>query len=87
MVLLHVGTATVFCCCGRHDHKWFIDDKSQMRKYHSNASMLLCKSYCFTMYCSPMWFDSTVTSMRKVIYLSIMNFHMDLVYQSNIHCK
>ena len=24
------------------------------------------KSYCSTMYCSSMWFDSTVTSMRKL---------------------
>ena len=51
-----------------------------MRKYYENANMLLrkfsycspdvkCrifKSYCSTMYCSSMWFDSTVTSMRKL---------------------
>ena len=51
-----------------------------MRKYYANANMLLrkfsycspdvkcCmfKSYCSTMYCSSMWFDSTVTAMRKL---------------------
>ena len=51
-----------------------------MRKYYANANMLLhkfsycspdvkcCmfKSYCSTMYCSSMWFDSTVTSMKKL---------------------
>ena len=56
------------------------DLKRQMRKYYANANMLLrkfsycspdvkcCmfKSYCSTMYCSSMWFDSTVTAMRKL---------------------
>ena len=56
------------------------DLKRLMRKYYANANMLLrkfsycspdvkcCmfKSYCSTMYCSSMWFDSTVTSMRKL---------------------
>ena len=51
-----------------------------MRKYYVTAIMLLrqfsycspdlkcCmfKSYCSTMYCSSMWFDTTVTSMRKL---------------------
>ena len=51
-----------------------------MRKYYANANMLLrkfsyyspdvkcCmfKSYCSTMYCSSMWFGSTVTAMRKL---------------------
>ena len=51
-----------------------------MRKYYDNANMLLqkfsycspdvkcClfKFYCATMYCSSMWFDSTVTSMKKL---------------------
>ena len=54
--------------------------KRQMRKYYANANILLhkfsycspdvkcCmfKSYCSTMYCSSMWFDSTVTAMRKL---------------------
>ena len=56
------------------------DLKRQVRKYYANANMLLrkfsycspdvkyCmfKSYCSTMYCSSMWFDSTVTAMRKL---------------------
>ena len=56
------------------------DLKRQMRKYYANANMLLrkfshcspdvkcCmfKSYCATMYCSSMWFDSTGTSMKKL---------------------
>ena len=56
------------------------DLKRQMRKYYANANMLLrkfsycspdvkcCmfKSYCATMYCSSMWFDSTVTSIKKL---------------------
>ena len=51
-----------------------------MRKYYANANMLLrkfsycspdvkcCmfKSYCATMYGSSMWFDSTITSMKKL---------------------
>ena len=51
-----------------------------MRKYYANANMLLrkfnycspyvkcCmfKSYCAAMCCSFMWFDSTVTSMKKI---------------------
>ena len=55
------------------------DLKRQMRKYYANTNMLLrkfsycspdvkfCmfKSYCSTMYCSPMWFHITVTSMKK----------------------
>ena len=56
------------------------DLERQMRKCYANANMLLrkfcyclsdvkcCmfKSYCSTMYSSSMWFDSTVTSMRKL---------------------
>ena len=56
------------------------DLKRQMRKHYSHANILLrkfsycfpdvkcCmfKSYCATMYCSYMWFDSTVTSMKKL---------------------
>ena len=51
-----------------------------MRKYYANTNILLqkfsycspdvkcCmfKSYCATMYCSSMWFDSNVTSMKKL---------------------
>ena len=54
--------------------------KKQMSKYYTNVNMLLrkfsycspdvkyCmfKSYCATMYCSFMWLDSTVTSMKKL---------------------
>ena len=56
------------------------DLKRQIRKYYANANMLLrkfsyctpdvkcCmfKFYCATMYCSSMWFDSTVTSIKKL---------------------
>ena len=48
------------------------DLKWQMRKYYATANMLLrkfsCtfKSYCATMYYSSMWFDSTITSMKKL---------------------
>ena len=55
------------------------DLKRQMPKYYANANMLLrkfsycspdvkcCmfKSYCATIYCSSMWLDSTVTSIKK----------------------
>ena len=51
-----------------------------MRKYYANANMLLrkfsycspnvkccmLKSYCSTIYCSSMWYDSTVTSMKEL---------------------
>ena len=56
------------------------DLKRQMRKYYANVNMLLLKfsccssdvkccmfkSYRTTMYCSPMWFDSTVTFTKKL---------------------
>ena len=56
------------------------DLKRQIKKYYANANMLLCKfsccspdvkccmfkSYCSTMHCSLMRFDSTLTSMRKL---------------------
>ena len=56
------------------------DLERQMRKYYANAKMLLRKcgycspdgkccmfiSYCATMYCSSMWFDSAVASMNKM---------------------
>ena len=38
------------------------DLKRQMRKYYANVNMLLRK---FS-YCSSMWFDRTVTSMKKL---------------------
>ena len=31
-----------------------------------NVKSCMFKSYCSTMYCSSMWFDCTVTSMRKL---------------------
>ena len=51
-----------------------------MKKYYANANMLLCKLsycspdvkcymfkfYCSTLYCSFMWFDSTVITVRKL---------------------
>ena len=54
------------------------DLKRQMRKYYSNANMLLrtfrycspdvkcCmfKSYCATMYCSSMWLDGTMKKLK-----------------------
>ena len=57
------------------------DLKRQMRKYYAKANMLLrkfsychpdvkwCmfKSYCATMYCLSMWFESTVTSIKKLM--------------------
>ena len=56
------------------------DLKGQIRKYYANANILLRKfSYCSpdvkccmfisyfaTMYCPSMWFDSTVTAMKKL---------------------
>ena len=56
------------------------DLNRQMRKYYAKANMLLrkfsycspdvkcCmfKSYCSTMYCSSIWFESTVTPMNKM---------------------
>ena len=61
-----------------------------MQKYYANANMLLrkfsycspdvnCrmfKSYCARMYCSSIWFDSTVTSMKnlKIAYNGLRRF-------------
>ena len=58
------------------------DFETQMRKYYTNANMLLrkfsyyspdvkcCmfKSYCSTMNCSSMWFESTVFAHTEPIY-------------------
>ena len=56
------------------------DLKSLMQKYYANANILIQKfsysspdvkcyifiSYCATMYCPSMWFDSTVTAVKKL---------------------
>ena len=80
-----------------------------MRKYYANANMLLrkfsycspdvecCmfKSYCSTMYCFSMWFDSTVTSMkelkiaynnglRRLLYLPKYNSASEMFVNLNI---
>ena len=68
------------------------DLKRQMRKYYANANTLLrkfnycspnvkccmCKPYCSTMYCSWVWFDSTVSSMKKM-KIAYNNGHRRLI--------
>ena len=62
------------------DHNCDADLKRQMRKFYNNANMLirkffkcsvdvkcyLFKTYCSTMYCSAMWFDTTKYAMKKI---------------------
>ena len=62
------------------DHNCDADLKRQMRKFYTNANMLirkffkcsvdvkcyLLKTYCSTMYCSAMWFDTTKSAMKKL---------------------
>ena len=62
------------------DHNCDADLKRQMRKFYTNANMLirkffkcsvdvkcyLFKTYCSTMYCSAMWFDTTKSAMNKL---------------------
>ena len=62
------------------DHNCDADLKRQMRKFYTNANMLtrkffkcsvdvkcyLFKTYCSTMYCSAMWFDTTKSAMKKL---------------------
>ena len=62
------------------DHNCNADLKRQMRKFYTNANMLirnffkcsvdvkcyLFKTYCSTMYCSAMWFDTTKSAMKKL---------------------
>ena len=62
------------------DHNCDLDLKRQMRKFYTNANMLirkffkctvdvkcyLFKTYCSTLYCSAMWFDSTKSAMKKL---------------------
>ena len=57
-----------------------IDLKGQMRKFYANINILfrmfakcspdvkctLFKSFCSNMYCSTMWYNGTVTAMRKL---------------------
>ena len=53
------------------------DLKRQMRKFYTNATMLIrkwsvnvkyyfFKTYCSTMYCSALWFNSTKTALTKL---------------------
>ena len=65
-------------------HNCDLDLKSQMKKFYTNANMLirkffkctvdvkcyLFKTYCSILYCSAMWFDSTKSPMKmlKVAY-------------------
>ena len=62
------------------DHNCDLDLKRQMKKFYTNANMLirkffkctvdvkcyLFKTYCSTLYCSAMWFDSTKSAMKKL---------------------
>ena len=57
-----------------------LDIKRQMRKFYANVNMLLrrfskcstpvkChlfKTYCSNLYCAPLWYNSTVTAMKKI---------------------
>ena len=60
--------------------KTSIDVSRQTRKFYAQANMLLpnfrycsvdvkcmlCKSYCTNMYCCPLWFNSTSSSIKKL---------------------
>ena len=62
------------------EHNSDNDLKRQMRKFYANANMLirkfskcsvnvkcyLFKTYCSTMYCSALWFNSTKTALTKL---------------------
>ena len=62
------------------DHNCDLDLKRQLQKFYTNANMLirkfskcsvgvkcyLFKTYCSTMYCSAMWFDSTKSAIKKL---------------------
>ena len=62
------------------DHNCDADLKRQMRKFYTNANMLIRKFFkcsvdvkcylfkmcCSTMYCSAMWFDTTKSAMKKL---------------------
>ena len=62
------------------DHNCHLDLKIQMRKFYTNANMLIrkffncsvdvkChvfKTYCSTLYCSAMWFNNTKSAMKKL---------------------
>ena len=57
-----------------------IDIKRQMRKFYAKVNLLLrrfskcstpvkCylyKTYCSNLYCAPLWYNSTVTAMKKL---------------------
>ena len=60
-----------------------------LRKFSYCSPDVKCcmfKSYCSTMYCSSMWFDSTVTSMRKLKLLTttVYNSTSERFVNSNI---
>ena len=62
------------------EHNSDNDMKRQMRKFYANANMLIRKfskcsvninwyifeTYCSTMYCSALWFNSTKTALTKL---------------------
>ena len=66
--------------CYISDHNCDADLKRQMRKFNNNANMLirkffmcsvdvkcsLFKTYCSTIYCSAMWFDTTKYATKKL---------------------
>ena len=71
-----------------------------MREYYANVNMLLqkfsncspdlkcCmfKSYCATMYCSSIWFDSTVTSMKKLKIVNTNGLRIRLLNLPKYYC-
>ena len=81
------------------DHNCDLDLKIQMRKFYTNANMLIrkffncsvdvkChvfKTYCFTLYCSAMWFNSTKSAMKnlKMVYNNSLRKLLSLLIHNN----
>ena len=75
----HCDYANVYLS-GNHNMKTSIDVSRQTRKFYAQANMLLrnfrycgrevkCmlfKSFCTNMYCCPLWFNSTSSSIKKL---------------------
>ena len=76
-----------------------LDLKRQMRKIYANTNLLLrkfsscsvsikCylfKTYCFTLYCAPMWFDCNKTALKtlKIAYNNSLRRFMRLPWRNS----
>ena len=76
-----------------------IDMKRQMRKFYANIKILsrkvskcspdvkctLFKSFCSNMYCSTMWYNCTVTAMRRLLVYQSTTVQVECLYSLTLN--